>query len=159
METAQEREVQLLQRRQAWPFHTMGMGMGMATAGGGCFDGYGGGGDCFVLGWEQQQQHPAPAAFGCFGLLAADVHDLFPLCTSEPAGQSLLVCVSFPQCVLSGPVSNPRRWLLPACSRGHGVAAAGGGALLLGAGCRPAGAGARRGGRGPRRARRPPPGT
>ena len=81
METAQEREVQLLQRRQAWPFHTMGMGMGMATAGGGCFDGYSTGGDCFLLGWEQQQ--PAPAAFGCFGLLAADVHDLFPLCTYE----------------------------------------------------------------------------
>ncbi|PUZ70933.1 hypothetical protein GQ55_2G274800 [Panicum hallii var. hallii] len=83
METAQEREVQLLQGRQAWPFHMMGMGMGMGMAapGGGCFDGYGGGGgDCFVLGWEQQQQQPAPApAFGCFGLLAADVHDLLPL--------------------------------------------------------------------------------
>ncbi|RLN34793.1 uncharacterized protein C2845_PM03G36390 [Panicum miliaceum] len=78
MEKAQEREVQLLQGRQAWPFHTMGMGMGMAAAAGGCFDGYnggGGGGDCFVLGWEQ----PPAAAFGCFGLLAADVHDLFPL--------------------------------------------------------------------------------
>jgi len=145
METAQEREVQLLQGRQAWPFHAMGMGV--ASAGGGCFDGYSTGGDCFLLGWEQQQ--PAPAAFGCFGLLAADVHDLFPLCTYEPVGQSfLLVCVSSPSS-LSGPVSDPRRWL-PACSRGHGVAA-GGGALLLGAGCRPAGA--RRGGRGPRRAR------
>nr|CAB3453547.1 unnamed protein product [Digitaria exilis] len=73
METAQEREVQLLQGRQAWPFHMMGM----ATTAGGCFDGYGygGGGDCFVLGWEQQ---PPPAPFGCFGLLAADVQDLFP---------------------------------------------------------------------------------
>ncbi|OEL26598.1 hypothetical protein BAE44_0012382 [Dichanthelium oligosanthes] len=79
METAQEREVmQLLQGRQAWPFHMMG---GMSTTAGGCFDGYGGGGsgiggDCFVLGWEQQ---PPPVPFGCFGLLAADVHDLFPL--------------------------------------------------------------------------------
>ncbi|KAF8779738.1 hypothetical protein HU200_002323 [Digitaria exilis] len=77
--TAQEREVQLLQGRQAWPFHMMGM----ATTAGGCFDGYGyggGGGDCFVLGWEQQ---PPPAPFGCFGLLAADVQDLFPFCTYE----------------------------------------------------------------------------
>jgi hypothetical protein len=78
METAQEREVQLL---QAWPFQMMGMGMAAAaTSSTGCFDGYGSGGDCFVLGWEQQQQ-PAPAPFGCFGLLAADVHDLFPLRT------------------------------------------------------------------------------
>ncbi|CAN6174515.1 unnamed protein product [Urochloa humidicola] len=79
METAQEREVQLLQGRQAWPFHMMGMGMAATATAGGCFDGpYGGGigGDCFVLGWEQP---PAPAPFGCFGLLAADVHDLFPL--------------------------------------------------------------------------------
>ncbi|XP_022679835.1 uncharacterized protein LOC101776683 isoform X1 [Setaria italica] len=84
METAQEREVQLLQGRQAWPFHMMGMGMAAAATNTGCFDGYGGGGygygssggDCFVLGWEQP---PAPAPFGCFGLLAADVHDLFPL--------------------------------------------------------------------------------
>ncbi|CAN6196131.1 unnamed protein product [Urochloa humidicola] len=75
METAQER--QLLQGRQAWPFHMMGMGMAATATAGGCFDGpYGGiGGDCFVLGWEQP---PAPAPFGCFGLLAADVHDLFP---------------------------------------------------------------------------------
>ncbi|CAN6210873.1 unnamed protein product [Urochloa humidicola] len=80
METAQEREVQLLQGRQAWPFHMMGMGMAATATAGGCFDGYGHGGgigsDCFVLGWEQP---PAPAPFGCFGLLAADVHDLFPL--------------------------------------------------------------------------------
>ncbi|CAL5088079.1 unnamed protein product [Urochloa decumbens] len=83
METAQEREVQLLQGRQAWPFHhMMGMGMAATATAGGCFDGYGHGGggigsDCgFVLGWEQP---PAPAPFDCFGLLAADVHDLFPL--------------------------------------------------------------------------------
>ncbi|CAL5074031.1 unnamed protein product [Urochloa decumbens] len=77
METAQEREVQLLQGRQAWPFHHM-MGMGMAATATGAGYGAGGiGGDCgFVLGWEQP---PAPAPFGCFGLLAADVHDLFPL--------------------------------------------------------------------------------
>lgn len=84
-----------MEGRQAWPLHMMGMGMGMAAASSttttGCFDDYyssssstsssagGGGGDCgFLLGWEQLV---APAPFGCFGLLAADVHDLFPLCT------------------------------------------------------------------------------
>jgi hypothetical protein len=80
-----EREVQLMEGRQGWPLHMMGMAAtGTTTTN--CFDDYssssssGGGGDCFVLGWEQLA---APAPFGCFGLLAADVHDLFPLCTYE----------------------------------------------------------------------------
>ncbi|XP_023156235.1 uncharacterized protein [Zea mays] len=82
-----EREVQLMEGRQAWPLHMMGMAAAGTTAT--CFDNYsssgsgGGGGDCFVLGWEQL----APAPFGCFGLLTADVHDLFPLFATgmEPA--------------------------------------------------------------------------
>jgi hypothetical protein len=83
-----EREVQLMEGRQAWPLHMMGMAAAGTTAT--CFDNYsssgsgGGGGDCFVLGWEQL----APAPFGCFGLLAADVHDLFPLCTCRMHARS-----------------------------------------------------------------------
>ncbi|KAG0543929.1 hypothetical protein BDA96_02G231300 [Sorghum bicolor] len=77
-----EREVQLMEGR---PLHMMGMGMAAAgTTTTSCFDDYSSSssssgasaGDCFVLGWEQLA---APAPFGCFGLLAADVHDLFPL--------------------------------------------------------------------------------
>lgn len=84
METAQEREVfQLLQGRQAWPFHMMAT----ATATG-CLPNYsssscssgGASGDCFVLGWEQQPLPP----LGFFGALAADVNELFPLCTYQP---------------------------------------------------------------------------
>jgi len=83
-----EREVQLMEGR---PLHMMGMGMAAAgTTTTSCFDDYSSSssssgasaGDCFVLGWEQLT---APAPFGCFGLLAADVHDLFPLCTYTPA--------------------------------------------------------------------------
>jgi hypothetical protein len=82
-----ERDVQLMEGRQGWPLHMMGMAA-TGTTTNNCFDDYssssssggGGGGDCFVLGWEQLA---APAPFGCFGLLAADVHDLFPLCTYE----------------------------------------------------------------------------
>jgi hypothetical protein len=83
-----EREVQLMEGRQAWPLHMMGMAAAGTTAT--CFDNYsssgsgGGGGDCFVLGWEQL----APAPFGCFGLLTADVHDLFPLCTCRMHARS-----------------------------------------------------------------------
>lgn len=72
-----------MEGRQGWPLHMMGMAA-TGTTTNNCFDDYssssssggGGGGDCFVLGWEQLA---APAPFGCFGLLAADVHDLFPL--------------------------------------------------------------------------------
>lgn len=64
--------VQLMEGRQAWPLHTMGMPVATTTTTSTC---------CFdddsssSSGWEQS------APFGCFGLLAADVHDLFPLCT------------------------------------------------------------------------------
>ncbi|CAD6224761.1 unnamed protein product [Miscanthus lutarioriparius] len=71
-----EREVQLMEGRpQAWPLHMMGMAPAGPTTS--CFDDYSSSssGDGFVLGWEQLAAPP----FGCFGLLAADVHDLFPL--------------------------------------------------------------------------------
>ncbi|XP_062193198.1 uncharacterized protein LOC133896615 isoform X2 [Phragmites australis] len=68
METAQEREVQL-QGRQAWPFHMMATTSSNYSS---SSSSSGSGGDCFVLGWEQPP-------FGCFGVLAADVHELFPL--------------------------------------------------------------------------------
>ncbi|TVU09759.1 hypothetical protein EJB05_43254 [Eragrostis curvula] len=79
METAQERQ---LQGRQAWPFHMMAATTTGCLLDAGTNYSYssstscglsGGAGDCFVLGWEP------PTQLGCFGLLAADVHELFPL--------------------------------------------------------------------------------
>lgn len=61
-----------MEGRQAWPLHTMGMPVATTTTTSTCcFDDD----SCSSSGWEQS------APFGCFGLLAADVHDLFPLCT------------------------------------------------------------------------------
>ncbi|KAL6656109.1 hypothetical protein ACP70R_006935 [Stipagrostis hirtigluma subsp. patula] len=102
METVQQRGVQL-QGRQAWPFQMMATSTtacfdsfsysssGSSSSGSG--DGNGGGDDCFVLGWEQQP--PPPPPFGCFGVLAAaDVHELFPLCTTAVAGMDSPLPVS-----------------------------------------------------------------
>uniref|UniRef100_A0A0D3H7H9 Protein XRI1 n=2 Tax=Oryza TaxID=4527 RepID=A0A0D3H7H9_9ORYZ len=78
---AQERELQLLQLQGvSWPFHAMEAARSSswdATTSSGSSSGAsgGGGGDCFLLGWEP------PFAAGCLGVLAADVHGLFPLCT------------------------------------------------------------------------------
>lgn len=80
-----ERDVQLLEgtTQAPWPFHMMATAAAAAaTTSGCCFDDYSSssssGSDCFVLGWEED---PAPPPFGsCFGVLAADVHGLFPLC-------------------------------------------------------------------------------
>ncbi|VAI32972.1 unnamed protein product [Triticum turgidum subsp. durum] len=85
METAQERELLQLQL-QGWPFHAMPPSF---DAGNGAYSGSGsssmssdvGGGDSFLLGWEQ------PFG-GCFGLADAQLHDLFPLCMMEPLALS-----------------------------------------------------------------------
>lgn len=72
---------QLLQGRQAWPFHMMATATatGCLLDAGANYSCGGGAGDCFVLGWE-------PPPLGLFGALAAaDVHELFPLCACQPS--------------------------------------------------------------------------
>jgi hypothetical protein len=76
METVQERELLQLQL-QGWPsFHAMpasfDAGSGYTYSGS---SNSSVGGDGFLLGWEPP--------FGCFVAADAQLHDLFPLCTSQ----------------------------------------------------------------------------
>ncbi|KAF7059134.1 hypothetical protein CFC21_066079 [Triticum aestivum] len=88
METAQERE--LLQRLplqlQGWPFHAMPPSFDAGSGGSGSSSMSS---DSFLLGWE-------PPFGGCFGLADAQLHDLFPLCTSCARLPGIMPALCFP---------------------------------------------------------------
>uniref|UniRef100_A0A0E0ESU7 Protein XRI1 n=1 Tax=Oryza meridionalis TaxID=40149 RepID=A0A0E0ESU7_9ORYZ len=92
---AQERELQLLQLQGvSWPFHAMEAASSSswdATTSSGSSSGASGGGDCFLLGWEP------PFAAGCLGVLAADVHGLFPLYMESPPAPAQQDAVALPE--------------------------------------------------------------